>query len=182
MKKYILFIIMAICSLTASVSGQNPSDVYLIGTSITPPKDKVTGFIKVIGELGKYDKTPPITFFIESIDINSGAMLQHFNYDTNLRPHKPQMLIKDLPLSQLDNLTVIDVDEFLKTKSREDYWLWMVANYKKVVWIIDRNDFYKSDLSLSQPDRMKLTQTRIWVEVIPEEFLSTNYVKKANKK
>lgn len=159
MKKHLVLILTIIGISSGSLYGQTREDIYIIGTSVPgntygPP----TGFYRSTGQADDFYNTPPITFSIYfkqsyNIDIN--------HYNTTREPK----FTLELPLSQLENFTVIDVAQFLTTKTKEQALEWAKTNYvnKKRIWIIDRNDFYKSSPSLSEPDRMKLIEGSISV-------------------
>jgi len=68
--------------------------------------------------------------------------------------------------------STVYIDDFITTKTRAQAWTWMIENRDKPIWIIDRNDFYKSSSACTSCDRMKLIQTEIWLGNIPDEVLN----------
>lgn len=154
------------------------TDIYLIGTSISGDNNPANGFLKITSKLESIDKTPSISFILRSSEKNFDMWLSHYNYNLDqLKKIRPisledSMIIKDMPLSELKNLDVIDVNEFLRTKTRDEIWHWMITNDDTRIWVIDRNDFYKSSTSQPENDRMKLIETRVWLGNIPEKVLN----------
>lgn len=153
-------------------------NIYLIGTSISGDNNPANGFLRITSELESIDKTPSISFILRSSEKDFDMWLSHYNYNLDqLKQIRPisledSMIIKDMPLSELKSLDVIDVNEFLRTKTRNEIWRWMMTNDDKRIWVIDRNDFYKSSSSLPANDRMKLIETRVWLGNIPESILN----------
>lgn len=154
------------------------TDIYLIGTSISGDNNPANGFLRITSELESIDKTPSISFILRSSEKDFDMWLSHYNYNLDqLKKNRPisledSMIIKDMPLSELKNLDVIDVNEFLRTKTRDEIWRWMMTNDDKRIWVIDRNDFYKSSTSQPVNDRMKVIETRVWLGNIPEKVLN----------
>jgi tRNA splicing ligase len=68
------------------------------------------------------------------------------------------MKIVDVPLSELDTLHAIDLNRLVETQTKNQVKEWVETNGSKRIWIIDRNDFYKSLPMLPEADRMKLTE------------------------
>lgn len=62
---------------------------------------------------------------------------------------------------------VIEIDEFISSKSQAEVLDWTLGNIKKKIWVIDRRDFYKSDPKLSEPDMIKVVQCEIWMQDLP---------------
>jgi hypothetical protein len=153
--KRILVLALSLFALSAGhLCGQTDSDIYLIGTtwnqSVSRNMSNETynntpvGFEKITSNINY------MSFELWSRKENSALILEH-PYDNNLR-------IVDIPLSQLDNLHAIDLDRFIMTKTKEQLMEWGEVNKSKTVWMIDRNDFYKSSPSFLENDRMKLIE------------------------
>ena len=108
--------------------------------------------------------------------------MNHYNYNTqelaNIRPVQPDdtMTIVDMPITQLDSLNTIDVAQFIATKTKVQAHEWAKANWGKRVWIIDRNDFYKSSPSLPANDRMKLIEARVSIANLPDKPMIIKYM------
>lgn len=49
----------------------------------------------------------------------------------------------------------------------------MRGNIHSRIWIIDRNDFYKSSPKKKDPDMMKIIQVQMLFEMIPERILNS---------
>lgn len=154
------------------INAQTSNDIYLIGTSLSIPESHTgifNGFGKYVGKKESYTKTEVISFSIGSISKKYEMFLFHMNYVDSKEPDK---VILDRPISDINNYSVIDIDNFIASKSRAQVWQWMIDNRDKKVWIIDRNDYYKSSPSLLSKDRMKLIQVEIWLDNIPDNFLN----------
>lgn len=169
-------LLLALCGLAISsmVYSQNyrSEDIYMIGTSSTIPASHrgiFNGFGKYIGEKRSYIKAGALSFSLGSVSKDYEMFLLHINYANSTKTDK---VILDRPISDLNNFTVIDIDHFISTKSRSQVWQWMIDNKDKRVWVIDRNDFYKSSPSLGSNDKMKLIQTEIWLDNIPDNVLN----------
>lgn len=148
----------------ANLHGQTSEDIYVIGTSFSHSGyGWITGFNRLTGKMSDSYITPPITFIITSAEKDFYIDINHYN-----RSGSPRVIL-DLPISQLDSFDAIDVAEFIATKTKEQAKEWTYSGFYKTVWIIDRNDFYKSSPSLSAPDRMKLIEARISLRNFPEE-------------
>lgn len=76
--------VLAIC--VSHLLGQTNSDIYIIGTSISPV-ERCTGFVKVSGSMRYYHETPSISFIISSVEKDYEVW---FNY----HDFKAQELIK----------------------------------------------------------------------------------------
>ena len=69
-------------------------------------------------------------------------------------------------------MDIIDIDEFIETKSYEEFYQFMRDNTESRIWIIDRNDFYKSSPKLNAPDKMKAIEVKMLFLMIPESILN----------
>ena len=182
MKKILIialtFIAMSVGSLHGQI-GPLPSDIFIIGTSIIEPPNKITGLYRSDPNRS-FDpilyKRAPIHFIISSLEKNYEIWLQHFSYHLSelakRRPTGPSdsMVFCLMSLSELSSLNTIDVDQFISSHNREQAHAWARANYRKRVWVIDRNDFYKSSSSLPENDMMKLTEVGISLFNLPHTF------------
>ena len=81
----------------------------------------------------------------------------------------------DLPIAELDNLeNIIKAEDLLKFETAGKAYSWMLDMLKNNVkiYIIDINDYYKSDPALEKPDRMKVIEVRISYQSIPDHILN----------
>lgn len=159
MKQHLILVLAIIGISSGRLYGQTSSDIYLIGTS-TRNSFRVTGFDRYTGTARSGDLTPSISFTICSVENEYDILIFHYNYVNHFRA------IVDLPISQLSNFNTIDVAQFIATKTKAQAEEWVLANYTKKVWVIDRNDFYKSVPSLPSNDRMKLIEAQISIDGI----------------
>ena len=167
MKK--LLITLIFMTLIYNINGQTRLDIYVIGTSTAGSGSDVEiydGFRKCIYEKSSYVRADPMTFTIGSIVKDYSIELNHTNY---LKHTPAKIQIIDLPISELSKFDVIDINEFIRTKTRDEVWEWTLENRFKKIWVIDRNDFYKSDPSLPANDRMKLIETEITMGSLPPD-------------
>lgn len=173
MKKVLFTFLLVIgIQFVNNVYAQSLSDIYMIGTSSTIPSSYrgiFDGFGKYVNPQTPYTKGSGISFSLGKVSKDYEMILHHVNY---LKSTKPDKVIADLPISALKNLRIIDIDDFIATKSREQVWAWMIKNSDKRVWVIDRNDFYKSSPSCIICDRMMLVETEIWLGNVPDEVLN----------
>lgn len=170
MKKMLILIMLIMQS--NGIYAQSTTDIFLIGTSSSIPgtyKGIFNGFGKYSETKKNYTKVGGITYSIGSIAKEYEVFLLHVNYTNSKKPDK---VIVDRPLSDLKYYAIIDIETFIATKSRSQIWKWMIDNKDKKVWIIDRNDFYKSSADLKSVDRMKMIQTEIWIDNIPDHVLN----------
>lgn len=171
MKNY-LILILVIGMSTSRIYGQVSSDIYIIGTSIA--NHEITGFDRSTQEMEPIYASSPIFFYIRSNERGFEICLEHFNFDTNelskIREvgSNDTMTIVDKPMTFLNNINPIDVGQFIQNKTKDQAVDWAWSNSMKKIWIIDRNDFYKSSPSLSSPDRIKLIEARISTFYLPE--------------
>lgn len=153
-----------------NLNAQSNNDIYIIGTSVTASgsdRGIKDGFRKYVPTKRPTD----FMYIIGSISNDYYVWLDHASLN-NVSESKEIMQVVSLPLSQLSSFNVIDIDEFIRTKTRAQVWAWMMANDGKKIWVIDRNDFYKSSPSLPANDRMKLIETRVWLDNIPDNVLN----------
>lgn len=167
--------VVAAVRLAWDLNAQTPEDIYIVGTTVRG-SDPDTGVLRLESLRWTIQKTPNITFVMCSAEKGFEVWLLHRNYRLEmLNPHAAEnpvysQTIVDWPISRLSTLEAIDAAEFIRTKSAEESRNWRMENRKRRVWFIDRNDFYKSSDTLSAPDRMKLTETRIWIDDILDEM------------
>lgn len=163
---------MLIC--LASLSAYAQTDIIMIGTSVDIPgtyKGKFDGFGKFISPKRPYTKSSSISYSLGSKNKNYELELNHVNFS---KQTKPDLVILDIYIHQMQsfNTTIIDIDEFIASKSREEIYRWALENINNNIWIIDRRDFYKSNPKLKEPDMMKIVQCEIWIENIPDDILN----------
>ena len=81
----------------------------------------------------------------------------------------------DMAISSLENLdNLIQAEDLLKFKDSDSAYKWMLEQLdnKTKLYIIDTNNFYKSDPTLTEPDRMKVFEVRISHQWIPDHILN----------
>jgi len=177
MKKNLMLALTFIVMYAGSLFGQapSPSDIYIIGTSRTSSA-KFTGFDKGSPTIFNHSlhNYAPIYFKIRSIEKDYEIWLQHYNYKLaalkKIRPTGPDdsCVFYNMPLSKLSSLNAIYVEDFINTHTQAQAWAWMKANQNKRVWVIDRNDFYKSSPAFPSNNMMKLTQVYISLFNLPD--------------
>ena len=167
MKKTLIMLLALIGISAGNLFAQTSEDIYIIGTSVHSPIKPVTGLNKGTLSIKSGDRNPTITFTIysEEKDYYYFVILWHLDYI------KAPNDIVDRPMTFLSGLTVIDVEDFIETHNKRQAQKWMQDAYEsgKKIWVIDRNDFYKSSPSLTSPDRMKLIPVIIFPESLPSE-------------
>lgn len=152
-----------IIASTSSLFGQSPSDLYFIGTPKYNPETYETpaGFTK----LGAHSVTGQIVnvavFF---------AWSRAQDYSLAMLPirdgENPRTL--DLPISELKRLQLIDIEQLVSVKTKEQAQDWFQKNHRNPkVWVIDRSEFYKSSPSLQENDRMILREVRLHPKLLP---------------
>ena len=172
--KKVLFTFLLVIGIQSvnNAYAQSLSDIYMIGTSSTIPSSYrgiFEGFGKYVNPQTPHTKGCGISFSLGNVSENYEMILHHVNYYQSTKPDK---VIADRHISELKNVRIIDIDDFIATKSREQVWAWMIKNSDNRVWVIDRNDFYKSSPACITCDRMKLVETEIWLGNIPDEVLN----------
>lgn len=167
-----IFLFMQILNVNAQVS----SDIIFIGTSFEIPgtnKGILDGFGKFTPPQYKYTKENTTMYYFGSSSKDYKLILNHVNYKNQT---KPDLVILDVYIHQMNsfNTTIIDIDEFIASKNREEIYRWALERWenKDRIWIIDRRDFYKSNPKLKEPDMMKIVQCEIWIQDIPEDILN----------
>jgi len=180
MKKNLILTLIFIVMYSGSLWGQPPSssDIYIIGTSRTS-SEKFTGFGKSTSPVdSSVDIYAPIYFKIRSVEEGYTIWLQHYTYTIaslqKICPARPEdsCVSYNMPLSKLSSLHAIYVDDFINTHTQDQAWAWVNANYNKRVWVIDRNDFYKSSPFLPANNMMKLTQISTMLFTLPNDVLN----------
>ena len=158
---------------TLIVNAQKPSEIIFIGTSVMIPENHIgifDGFGKFISPKRPYTKSSSIAYSFGTKGKNFELELNHVNFKDQT---KPDLAILDVHINQMQNFgQIVDIDEFIASKSRNGIYRWALENLNKNIWIIDRRDFYKSDPKLKEPDMMKIVQCEIWIEDIPDDILN----------
>ena len=172
MKKLALLIFIALLSNEVIYAQSN--SLYILGTPNICPDDEIgvyDGFGKkcfVSKLIGAY----PVTIYLfGSKNINYEITLMHYNFTE--KTDNPVML--DMAISSLENLdNLIQAEELLKFKDSDSAYKWMLEQLdnKTKLYIIDTNNFYKSDPTLTEPDRMKVFEVRVFYEWIPDHILN----------
>lgn len=168
MKRLILCMLcffLAYCS-----NAQNPSDIIFIGTSNDMPstiQGNLDGFYKLVPQQQKWTKDNSFSYYLGFGNKNFNLKFRHVNYKEEYS-QKADLQIVDMPTNQLSDLgQVIDINEFIATKSQKEVLDWALNNLNNKIWVIDRRDFYKSTSELSDPDMMKVVQCEIWIQDLP---------------
>lgn len=157
-----------------NAGAQTPSEIIFIGTSVMIPESHTgifDGFGKSYTHKTAYHSTNPIIFSFGSTAKNFNIKFFQFNY--NDRPNRQPLQTIDYDIQQLKYINVIDIDDFIATKSYEEFYQFMRDNIHSRIWIIDRNDFYKSSPKKKDPDMMKIIQVKMLFEMIPERILNS---------
>lgn len=171
MRRILLCVFLSMLTLYASA--QASSDIIFIGTSVMIPESHTgifDGFGKSYTHKKAYHSTDPIIFSFGSTAKNFNIKFFQFNY--NDRPNRLPLQTIDWDIQQLEYMDVIDIDDFIATKSYEEFYLFMRDNINSIIWIIDRNDFYKSSPKMKDPDKMKVIQVKMLFQMIPEKILN----------
>lgn len=174
MKKIILAIILAVASIGTMQAQQNQTDsvVYIIGTSFES-ECPATGFIRSMSGMEEpYLYLGPVYHFIIcSLEKDCEIWFIHVNYNltelAKIRRVFPgdSMETQIRPRSELATYAnVVDVDELIYTKTREEIWKWARLIAKKKIYIIDRNDFF----SENGVEKMKLIEVGVTTTNEPE--------------
>lgn len=157
-----------------NAGAQTPSEIIFIGTSVMIPESHTgifDGFGKSYTHKKAYHSTNPIIFSFGSTAKNFNIKFFQFNY--NDRPNRQPLQTIDYDIQQLKYINVIDIDDFIATKRYEEFYQFMRDNIHSRIWIIDRNDFYKSSPKKKDPDMMKIIQVKMLFEMIPERILNS---------
>ncbi len=132
--------------------GQSKNDLFFIGTADT--SNEQTHFNKDILEWSDSSDVTPTIFYSISYCVENFEIMFMSVDRQDLRRE-----IVDWPISMLDSIESIDVEQFVATHTKAQASDWYRKNKHfngRAIWIIDRNDFYKSSPSLTEPDRMRL--------------------------
>lgn len=114
----------------------------------------------------RYNKKSDI-FFFTNTTLDYTVELNHFGH------RNPEVL--DMPICELENLdNIVLAEELLKFKTADDAYRWMLEMLKSKtkLYVIDSNKFYKSDNSLSEPDRMIVMEVHISYDDLPDHIVS----------
>ena len=159
-------LLILICSLLClSASAQVPT-TYIIGKFKKYNGDE--NFITKVEGFGNYENS---MFLFTSVKSEYVIVLCHYVYDD--RTDNP--IVLDMAISSLENLdNIIQAEELLKFKDSDSAYKWMLEQLdnKTKLYIIDTNNFYKSDPTLTEPDRMKVFEVRISHQWIPDHILN----------
>ena len=163
MKRLLIFV-CSILSLYASAQGPT---TYLIGKF-----NKLSGFDNsFVNKVEGVHRLDSDMFLFSSAKSDYVIDLYHFVY--NDRTDNPVVL--DMAISSLENLdNIIQAEDLLKFKDSDSAYKWMLEQLdnKTKLYIIDTNNFYKSDPTLTEPDRMKVIEVRVLYESIPDHILN----------
>ncbi len=152
-----------IIASTSSLFGQSPSDLYFIGTPKYNPEtyETLAGFTK----FGIHSSTGEI-LNISAFSAWSRAQNYSLAMLSVRNGENPKTV--DLPISELDRLQPIDIEQFVSVKTKEQAQDWFQKNHRNPkVWVIDRSEFYKSSPSLQENDRMILREVRLHPKLLP---------------
>ena len=172
MKKLALLIFIAL--LSNEVIYAQTNSLYILGTpNICPANYKGLhdGFTVTHIEREKISTQPILIYNIGSNEKQYEITLMYYDYID--RANNPVML--DMAISSLENLdNIIQAEDLLKFKDSDSAYKWMLEqlNNKTKLYIIDTNNFYKSDPTLTEPDRMKVFEVRISHQWIPDHILN----------
>lgn len=163
MKRLLIILICAIFSITISAQ----EAMYITGTFRIFANNECPFKVNGLNRTGTTDDI----FFFTNLERDYSIELDHLLYENSTN----NPVIINLPIAELDKLeNVIKADDLLKFETSDDAYRWMLTTKKSrvKVYIIDSNDFYKSDQSLDAPDMMKLIEVRISYMSIPDHILN----------
>lgn len=168
MKRVILCMLLFINAYC--LNAQTPSDIIFIGTSSDMPdtiQGNLDGFYKLVPKQHKWTKNDSFSYFLGFNDKNFTLKFRHVNYREEYSKQADLQTLS-VYINQLSDLgQVIDINEFIATKSQTEILEWALDNLNNRIWVIDRRDFYKSTTELSEPDMMKIVQCEIWMHDLP---------------
>ncbi len=168
MKRYLLSVILLMQAFV--LNAQQSFEVVFIGTSKDMPdtiQGYLDGFYKLVPRQHKLTKDNSFTYYLGFNDKNFTLKLRHVNYKEEYSKQADLQTL-NICIDKLSDLgQVIEIDEFISSKSQAEVLDWALGNIKKKIWVIDRRDFYKSDPKLSEPDMMKVVQCEIWMQDLP---------------
>lgn len=150
MKRIIFAILLVVVNISAVRSQQTQfnSEVYILGTS-----EPNTGFVRIShnAPTSKLHVGAEHFFEIESKEKGFLVNFLHLNYNLPELIKKRPLLPGDAipfvmltrPRSELASYAnVVDVDQLIATKTKEEVWAWARLIRNKKIYIIDRNDFF----------------------------------------
>ena len=171
MKRFVAFIA---CVIVISTTITAQSTRYLIGNFYVLQSGDNP--FKMDGK-HRYSEKNDI-FFFTNTTLNYTIELNHFTH------RNPEIL--DLPISELETLDeVIPAEDLLKFENADNAYKWMLdiaracskelyhyGEIRTKLYVIDTNDYYKSDPALDAPDRMKVVEVRVDYQDIPDYILN----------
>ena len=162
MKRLLIFV----CSILSLYASAQVPTTYIIGKFKKYNGDE--NFITKVEGFGNYENS---MFLFTSVKSEYVIVLCHYVYDD--RTDNPVVL--DMAISSLENLdNIIQAEDLLKFKDSDSAYKWMLEQLdnKTKLYIIDTNNFYKSDPTLTEPDRMKVFEVRVFYAWIPDHILN----------
>jgi len=157
MKKLILFIVM-IFGLNMLYAQTSTDPVYLILSANASGEEGITKYIRKIGRL---DRNPSMSYWIESKSRGIYLTFQHFDYNiTELAEARKvraidQMGILTKSVSFLKTITPIDLDVLFPSWTKEQALAFRDSLQGKKVYIIDRNDIKNDTVKLIEVSYLK---------------------------
>ena len=159
MKKTLIIALM-LCS--PYIYGQKPNAVYLITTSISG--ENQTGVMRRTStRVDSLDNSPPIHFFMEKQNRFAFVHMSHYDYNlTQLAKirgvtSRDRMEKINKPLSFLNSIQPVDIDNLnLTSTTDQQIWDWAnsILDLNSPIYIIDRNDFTSTSMTLIEVDLM----------------------------
>ena len=171
MKKIILILLFTFLS-SNMLAQANP--IYITGTTVVCPGEYVgifEGFSKMVVDPKSFNAQPSKIYYIGNCEKNYEITLMHYNYVD--KENNPEIL--DMPITELENFdNIIPAEDLLKFETADKAYNWMLDKLKSnaKIYVIETNDYYKSDPTLDAPDRMKVIEVRISYQSIPDYILS----------
>lgn len=172
MKKVITILLLSVFFNTALAQ---TNAIYITGSVSICPDDHMgifEGFSKVESDLSQFNIKNSKVYYIGNIEKSYEITLLHYiDLDSEYN-----LTTIDMPITALAELDkVISVEELMNFKDADTAYNWMLDTLenKVKIYIIDSNEYYKSDTSLAKPDRMKVVEVKISYHCIPEHILNS---------
>lgn len=171
MKKVIIILLLSVFLNTALAQ---TNAIYITGSVSICPDDHMgifEGFSKVESDLSQFNIKSSKVYYIGNIEKSYEITLLHYiDLDS-----KYNLTTIDMPITALAEFDkVISVEELMNFKDANTAYNWMLDTLESNVkiYVIDTNDYYKSDPALESPDRMKVIEVRISYQSIPDHILN----------
>lgn len=171
MKKIIAILLLSVLSNTALAQ---TNALYIIGSVNICPGDHtgiLEGFSKVESDLSQFNIKDSKVYYIGNIEKGyEVSLLYYIDLDSEYN-----LTTIDMPITALAELDkVISVEELLKFESADKAYKWMLEMLKSdaKIYVIDTNEYYKSDPALAEPDRMKIVEVKLSYQSIPDHILN----------